>query len=237
MYKVLIIEDDRIFANMISMYLSEEGYEVFSAETAESGLAQLEEVAPHIVLLDLMLPDMDGAQVCKLIRSKSDIPILVVSMKTEIWDRVNTLQAGADDYICKPFSMRELTARIEVWIRRTQNKTFTFKPMNANTVEAEWKPQAKSLEVDFLKRTVYANGMHVETTFSEFELLKLLYTNQGMVYSREDLINALRGFDSYVNDRAIDVHIANLRKKIELDPKEPKYIKTIWGVGYKFQEN
>jgi len=136
------------------------------------------------------------------------------------------LQTGADDYLCKPFSMRELSARIQALLRRSH----TFIP------QAPPPPDIVELliSLDLEKRCLYLAGKTIETTFSEFELMRLFWQNQGRVYSREELLNRVRGFDSQVTERAIDVHIANLRKKIEADPKEPKHIKTVWGVGYKF---
>lgn len=232
MYKVFIIEDDPIIGEMLSMYLLEEGYEVRRAVNGREGLQLLPEFAPDLVILDLILPDMNGMDICDAIRRISSVPILVVSMNTGISERVNALMGGADDFLCKPFSMRELNARIQVLIRRTHMH------QTAATIEAspaiETDKQPIQIEIDTDRRSVYVNRVLIETTFSEFEIMKLFYKNQGKVYSREELINDLRGFDSFVNERSIDVHIANLRKKIEQNPKEPKHIKTVWGVGYKF---
>lgn len=227
MYKVLIIEDDTIIGDMLSMYLSEEGYVVSRAESGKEALAIMEGTVPDIILLDIVLPDISGIQLCGELRKRSTVPVLVISMKTEVMDRVNALHAGADDYLCKPFSMRELSAKVAAMIRRTyynrQMKPEVAEPSAANRIFLNYE-----------KRSLYVNGNQVDTTFSEFEIMKLFIGNPGKVYSREELINTVRGFDSFVNDRAIDVHIGNLRKKIEEDSKQPKYIKTVWGVGYKF---
>lgn len=227
MHKVFIVEDDIIIGDMLSMYLSEEGYAVQRTETGKEALTLLDEFDPDIVLLDMVLPDVSGIQLCGEIRKKSMVPILVVSMKTDVMDRVNALHAGADDYLCKPFSMRELSAKVAAMIRRTY---YNHQMKSTETDRA----LAGQIFLNYEKRSLYVNGHHVDTTFSEFEIMKLFIANPGKVYSREELINAVRGFDSFVNDRAIDVHIGNLRKKIEQDSKQPLYIKTVWGVGYKF---
>jgi len=226
MSKILIIEDDLSIGEMMSIYLFEEGYQVKRAENGTQGEQLFREFGPDVIVLDIMLPDVDGIQLCSSFRSVSSVPILMVSAKSEVSDRVRGLQTGADDYMCKPFSMRELSARVQALLRRAQSFA---PPPSAPAVASD---QAIQLDAD--KRCLYVNSQEIETTFSEFEIMKLFWQNQGRVYSREELLNRVRGFDSYVTERAIDVHIANLRKKIEKDPKEPKYIKTVWGVGYKF---
>lgn len=232
----MIVEDDPMIGEMLAMYLSEEGYEVKRSENGTDGLRMTAQFAPDIVLLDLVLPDMYGTEFCTKLRETSLVPILVVSMKTEVSERVNALSAGADDFLSKPFSMRELTARMAALIRRSQ---FHLHQVAATRdVEPVMSPPVgpqRQVQLDQERRSLYVNGHYVETTFSEFEIMKLFTLFPGKVFSREELINALRGFESFVTERSIDVHIANLRKKVELDPKEPQYIKTVWGVGYKFQ--
>lgn len=233
MYKVLVIEDDVMMSNMLSMYLSEEGYSVEQAFAGEEGLRLADQFHPDLVLLDLILPDMNGIEVCKEIRSVSNVPIMILSMKSEVSERVQALKTGADDYLCKPFSMHELTARLEALIRRsnvTQNETAAAK------TEASAVPENvdEHIQLDIERRLLLVRGQWVETTFSEYELMKLFLTHPGKVFSREELLNAIRGFDSFVTDRAIDVHIVNLRKKIEQNPKEPRLIRTVWGFGYKY---
>lgn len=227
MSKILIIEDDLSIGEMMAIYLYEDGYEVKRAENGRQGEALFREFQPDMIILDLMLPDMDGIQLCTTIRHTSTIPILMVSAKNEVSDRVKGLQTGADDYLCKPFSMRELSARIQALLRRSN----AFPPQAPSASDT---PNQQGIHLEFEKRCLYVGGKNIETTFSEFEIMKLFWQNQGRVYSREELLNRVRGFDSQVTERAIDVHIANLRKKIEDDPKEPKHIKTVWGVGYKF---
>ena len=234
-YKLLIIEDDQIMGEMLAMYLSEEGFDVKRAENGQKGIELYKQFSPDVILLDMVLPDKSGLEICNEIRSFSTTPILIVSMKTEVSERVNALMAGADDYLCKPFSMRELTARIEVLIRRTYKYPKIDETVEENVSElSELVSKSDAVMLDLDKRLIYLDNVYVETTFSEFELMRLFITNEEKVFSRDELINELRGYDSFVTDRTIDVHIANLRKKIEINPKEPKYIRTVWGVGYKF---
>lgn len=231
MYKVLVIEDDVMMSNMLSMYLTEEGYVVKQAYRGDEGLQLAEEYEPHLVLLDLMLPDISGIEVCTRIRSVSQVPIMILSMKNEVSERVLALKTGADDYLCKPFSMHELTARVEALIRRSQAHHIEAAPVAAT---AEAIEDIEPIQLDMERRLLLVRGQYIETTFSEYELMKLFLSHPGKVFSREELINAIRGFDSFVTDRAIDVHIVNLRKKIEQNPKEPKLIRTVWGFGYKY---
>jgi len=236
MTKVLIIEDDLIFGEMLRLYLTGEQYDVMHAQTAKDGLELLRSASPDIILLDLMLPDADGSDLCVTMRETTAIPIIVVSMKSEVNEKIKVLMAGADDYLCKPFSMQELKARIETVLRRA------LQPAAAAAAGAVPGPVSAPSEaalpgrirIDLEKRTIVLDGQHTETTYSSFEIMRLFCQHPGRVFSREELINALRGVDSFVNDRAIDVHVTNLRKKIEINPKEPKHIKTVWGVGYKF---
>jgi DNA-binding response OmpR family regulator len=228
MSKVLIIEDDLSIGEMMSIYLNEEGYEVRRADNGKAGEKEFHEFSPDVIVLDIMLPDADGMQLCTHFRTTSSVPILMISAKSEVSDRVRGLLTGADDYMCKPFSMREFSARVTALLRRSQ----VHQPAQASPPSASHDEPA--IQMDMEQRSLYVSHNLVETTFSEFEIMKLFWQNQGRVYSREELLNRVRGFDSYVTERAIDVHIANLRKKIEHDPKEPKHIKTVWGVGYKF---
>jgi len=227
MSTVLLIEDDKSISDMISIYLSEEDYTVHCAPDAKQGKQLFETAQPDVVILDIMLPDMNGIELCREFRSASSIPIMMISAKSEVSERVKALVIGADDYLCKPFSMRELAARTGALVRRAAlNK---IAPLAA---PAE-PPQPIRLDID--RRTVFVHGVPVETTYSEFEMMKYFGLNPGKVFSREELLNKIRGIDSLVTERSVDVHITNLRKKIEADPKDPKHIKTVWGVGYKFE--
>lgn len=231
MYKVLVVEDDVMMSDMLSMYLSEEGYSVRQAGNGEDGLRTAIDFDPDIVLLDLMLPDMDGMAVCTLIRERSNVPIMILSMKSEVSERVQALKAGADDYMCKPFSLHEMAARVEALIRRSH---LILNETGGNEELVPIQEDHDPIQLDLERRLLLVRGALVETTFSEYEMMKLFLAYPGKVFSREELINAIRGFDSFVTDRAIDVHIVNLRKKIEQNPREPKLIRTVWGFGYKY---
>ncbi|MDO3680104.1 response regulator transcription factor [Paenibacillus ehimensis] len=230
MSRVLLVEDDQSIADMISIYLSEENYTVYCAADGKQGKELFSQHEPDVVILDLMLPDTNGIELCKHFRTVSNVPIMIVSAKSEVSERVNALMIGADDYLCKPFSMRELAARTSALLRRSALNQ-TFKPAAADPVPTD----TKDIVLDLEKRGIYLHGQAVETTYSEFEIMKNFWLHPGKVFSREELLNKIRGIDSFVTERSVDVHITNLRKKIEADPKEPKYIKTVWGVGYKFE--
>lgn len=230
MSKVLLVEDDQSIADMISIYLSEENYTVYCAADGKQGKELFSRHEPDVVILDLMLPDTNGIELCKHFRTVSNVPIMIVSAKSEVSERVNALMIGADDYLCKPFSMRELAARTSALLRRSALNQ-TFKPAAADPAPTD----TKDIVLDLEKRGIYLHGQAVETTYSEFEIMKNFWLHPGKVFSREELLNKIRGIDSFVTERSVDVHITNLRKKIEADPKEPKYIKTVWGVGYKFE--
>ncbi|MHA6482302.1 response regulator transcription factor [Paenibacillus sp. strain BS8-2] len=234
MYKVLVIEDDVMMSNMISMYLTEEGYQVSQAFRGDKGLQLASSFMPDLILLDLILPDLDGIEVCMEVRKTSTVPIMILSMKSEVSERVQALKSGADDYLCKPFSMHELTARVEALIRRSNVIYGEAATVIAAATELLSTAAEELIQLDVERRLLLVRGQLVETTFSEYELMKLFLAHPGKVFSREELINAIRGFDSFVTDRAIDVHIVNLRKKIELNPREPKLIRTVWGFGYKY---
>jgi DNA-binding response OmpR family regulator len=225
MIKALIIEDDRIFGEMLSLYLSGEGFEVMHVETAQEAQPAVFQFMPDVILLDLLLPDADGADLCLSLREQTQVPIIVVSMKTNVNEKIHVLTAGADDFLSKPFSMQELKARIHTILRRMQ-------PSYSSAVSAVGT--LERIQVDPERRMLIVDGKPIEIAYSGFEMMKLFCQHPGKVFSREELINSLRGIDSFINERAIDVHITNLRKKIELIPKEPRHIRTVWGVGYKF---
>jgi len=239
MTKVLLIEDDDIIGEMISMYLTEESFEVLRCHNGQDGVSAFSEFQPDIILLDLMLPDFEGTDLCNTLRSMTAVPIIIISSNSKVSEKIEAFTVGADDYLCKPFSMHEMKARILAFLRRSQQQVAAA-PEHAVLQTAQVVPPAalrsaqSGLHMNLETRTLSVRGETVEMTFSEFELMRLLYEHPQRVFRREELINALRGFDSYINDRSIDVHITNLRRKIEVNPKEPKHIKTVWGVGYKF---
>ncbi|MBE1441866.1 response regulator transcription factor [Paenibacillus sp. OAS669] len=227
MATVLLIEDDHSIADMISIYLSEEDYVVHIARDGQQGAELFRTVQPDVIILDVMLPDLNGMELCREFRAQSPVPIMMVSAKSEVSERVKALVIGADDYLCKPFSMRELAARTGALLRRST--------MNKAAADAKPSADTQAIRVDMEKRCVYLHNTVVETTYSEFEMMKHFWLHPGKVFSREELLNKIRGMDAFVTERSVDVHITNLRKKIEKDPKDPKHIKTVWGVGYKFE--
>jgi DNA-binding response OmpR family regulator len=230
--RVLVIEDDPIIGEMLNLYLSEEKFDVQRVDTARDGMHALDDFDPDIILLDLMLPDASGTELCDEFRQQTSTPIIVTSMKTTVADRIKAISAGADDYMCKPFSMQELKARMNAVLRRTSGSGVE-QPESAKK-PSDGAASQSGISLDLERRTIVVNGRNIETTFSEYEIMKLFVQHPGRVFSREELINTVRGIDSFINDRAIDVHITNLRRKIENNPKEPHFIKTVWGVGYKF---
>ncbi|WP_115995228.1 response regulator transcription factor [Cohnella lupini] len=235
MTRVLVIEDDPIIGEMLILYLSEENFEVQRVESAREGRVALSAFDPDILLLDLMLPDASGIELCSDFRQLTAIPIIVISMKPSVTVRIQAISSGADDFLVKPFSMQELKVRMDAVLRRMSNPAIT-KPLAIQSVESQTVGvlQQQGLSLDLERRTIVLDGEHIETTFSEYEIMKLFYQYPNRVFSREELINAVRGIDSFINDRAIDVHVTNLRRKLEKNPKEPQFIKTVWGVGYKF---
>jgi DNA-binding response OmpR family regulator len=219
--RCLLIEDDRRLAALLTEYLGQNEILVVHAADGESGLQQARASIPDIVLLDLMLPGIDGLDVCRRLRARSDtaaVPVLMITAKGEDVDKIVGLELGADDYLAKPFNPRELLARIRAVLRRHGAPAVRFR--------------AGDLLIDFSAREVAVGGRRVSLTHTEFELLSALAHAAGRVLSREQLFDALRGddFDSF--DRVIDVHVSKLRQKLEDNPKEPRYIKTVRGSGY-----
>jgi DNA-binding response OmpR family regulator len=220
--RVLVIEDESSISDIVRAYLEREGFIVRVAETAQDGLAYLKD-GFDLIILDLMLPDMDGEEVCQAVREVSDIPIIMLTAKSSEDDRVKGLSLGADDYVVKPFSPRELVARVKALLRRTgalKKGSMSFNKgrlvINPDTME------------------VMKNGNPVKLTQTEFKLLHKLAERPGQVFPREQLVSLILGYDYEGYDRTIDAHIKNLRHKIEDDPRSPQYIKTVYGVGYKF---
>ncbi|OGL51331.1 MAG: DNA-binding response regulator [Candidatus Schekmanbacteria bacterium RIFCSPLOWO2_02_FULL_38_14] len=227
--KVLIIDDDKKLVGMIKNYLEKDGYEIIAAFDGAEGIEKTESHRPDLVILDLMLPKLDGLEVCKLIRKESSMPILMLSAKGEEADIVVGLELGADDYLSKPFSLRELSARVKAILRRVSK-------LKEDEKSKKKILKYKILQIDFQKHEVTINGEKTELTATEFALLEMLATNPGRVFTRDQLLDGVRGRELTPFDRSIDIHISHLRQKIEPDPKEPTYIKTVWGVGYKFED-
>ena len=225
MNKILIIEDEPSVLEAISAYLRKEGYELYTAERGYKGLEYTEDIAFDLIILDLMLPDISGEEICKRIRAKSNTYIFMLTAKSSLEERIRGLDLGADEYLVKPFSPREIVARVNALFRRIKDI-----PENKNVVAFN----GGELVIDHDKREVRLRGDEVALTPIEFDILTLLSENPGIVLSRETLIDRVLGPDFEGVDRTIDVHIKNIRKKIELDTKNPSYIITVFKLGYKF---
>lgn len=220
--KILIVEDEKKIADIVTSYLEREGFSVVVARTGGAALKELKN-GFALVILDLRLPDMDGEEVCKSIREVSDVPIIMLTAKSAEDDRVRGLGLGADDYVVKPFSARELVARVQAHIRRARKDD-----------KQELSFEHGSLIIDARTRDVRKKGKSVVLTNTEFRLLASLAEKPNQVFSRAQLISSAQGFDFDGFDRVVDAHIKNIRHKIEDDPANPTFIKTIYGVGYKF---
>jgi two-component system alkaline phosphatase synthesis response regulator PhoP len=224
--RVLLIDDEAAIRKALRMVLENEGYEVQEGETGAEGLKLVEAQKPDLVLLDLMLPDLSGFDVCREIRKQgSRIPIIMVSAKTEEIDIVVGLEIGADDYITKPFRNRELLARVAAHLRKVRQEE---QPGSTGQVTF------RDLTIDLSERRVFRESQEIELTHTEFDLLAFLAVNAGKVLSREKILNHVWGYEYPIETRVIDVHIRNLRRKIEPDPARPLFILAVPGIGYRF---
>jgi len=224
MNNILIIEDEESVSEVLKAYLEKEGYKVSCTTKGLEGIELFKTIDFKLVILDLMLPDISGEEVCQLIRLKSQVHIFMLTAKGALNDRIEGLNIGADEYLIKPFSPRELTARVNALFRR----------LSAENNSSEFVFNDGRLCVDYEKRVVKIKGEEVPFTPNEFDILYTLIVNKGRVLSREQLIDKIFGIDFEGYDRTVDVHIKNIRKKIEEDTKNPKYIVTVIKVGYKF---
>lgn len=230
--KVLIIEDDPDIADLLEIHLNDLDLKLDRTEDGESGLQRALENEYEMVILDLMLPKLNGLEVCKGIREqKKSLPILMLTAKSEEFDKVLGLELGADDYMTKPFSIRELVARIKSIIRRVSAIKETSVAAS-DQKEIEFGPLLINLD----KRKVILDGNVIELTAKEFDLLALFASNPGRAYTRENLLNIVWGYQFIGYEHTVNSHINRLRSKIEKDPSQPVFIKTVWGVGYKFVE-
>ena len=225
MNRILIVEDELDLANIIKDYLEKELYEVEICTEGNKAIEIFDKFKPSLVILDLMLPGMNGYEICQNIRIKSTIPILILSAKIDEFDKVKGLDLGADDYITKPFRPRELLARVNAQLRRSQ----VFNKENLEIIEIE------NIRIYTKEYKVEKDGRDLDLSRNEFELLIFLSKNPRQVFSREQLYDRIWGFDSYGDLNTVTVTINRLRQKIEDNPKNPKYILTVWGVGYKFE--
>jgi DNA-binding response OmpR family regulator len=228
--RILLVDDEQPIQTLLSFPLQRDGYEVVQASDGREALARFGEQQFDLVVLDLMLPRMDGLEVCKRLRAKgSTVPIIMLTAKSEEIDKVLGLELGADDYITKPFSMREFRSRVKAALRRAG--------MAHPETDDEQAIDIRGLRIDPTKRTVTRNGDNIATTFVEFEILTALARSPGRVFTRDMLLSRVWGDSAYRDPRTIDVHIRHLREKIEADPKEPEYLFTVRGVGYRFRDD
>jgi len=219
---ILIIDDDERLNRLLTDFLSEFGFKTLTAAHPEDGLKKLSRKSPDLVILDVMLPGMDGFEVCKTIRQRSSVPIIMLTARGELMDKVVGLELGADDYLPKPFEPRELVARIHSVLRRTQKIDKT-------------QPQAfDRLKVDYSRHIAKLDEEIVDLTTNEFAALALLTGNPGKVFNRDEILQELRGIDCDAFNRSVDITMSRLRQKLNDDPKNPSFIKTVWGTGYVF---
>jgi two-component system OmpR family response regulator len=229
--KVLIVEDDRTLLDVLKYNLNKEGYQVLTAADGTQAVETARSKKPDLVILDVMLPKMDGYEVCRILRGEMTVPILMLTAKTEEIDKVVGLELGADDYMTKPFSMRELLARVRAMLRRAEM-------MKKEAMVSERTPppfRVGDLEIDTSRRRVSRAGVIMDLSRTEFALLEFLARNQGQVFSRDHLLERVWGYDYAGDTRTVDVHIRWLRQKIEVDPAHPQHLLTVRGVGYKFE--
>lgn len=225
--KILIVEDEAMVADVVSRYLRRDGFQVLLAADGQAALDIAREQSPDLVLLDLMLPKIDGLEVCRRLRAGSQVPIIVVTAKGDETDRIVGLELGADDYVSKPFSPRELVARVRAVLRRSKPAL-----VGATTGVAL---RVGPIEVDPAGRSATVEKQPVELTAKEFDLLWFLTRNAGQVFSRTQLLDQVWDYDYFGDESTVTVHIHRLRTKIEPDPVRPRYLKTVWGVGYKLE--
>ncbi len=220
--RILIIDDDEKLNRLLTDYLGRMGFEVMTSILPGEGLELLEQENPDLVILDVMLPEMDGFEVCRTIRQSSSVPVIMLTARGEVMDRVVGLEIGADDYLPKPFEPRELVARIQSVLRRAQTKN------------SSGSQQYGNLSIDFHRREVTLEEQVLPLTSNEFECLALLVRNTGKVLDRDKIMEELRGIEWDAFNRSVDITMSRLRHKLADDPKNPRFIKTIWGTGYLF---
>ncbi len=229
--RILLVDDEQSVQALLSYPLRKEGYDVVQATDGRQALERFDEQPFDLVVLDLMLPQIDGLEVCRRLRTRSSVPIIMLTAKSEEIDKVVGLELGADDYITKPFSMREFSSRIKAALRRVEMS----RP--SETAPDEAPLEVGDLRIDFPKRVVRARGHDAQLTYVEFEILSALARSPGRVFTRDMLLQRIWGDSAYRDPRTIDVHIRHLREKIERDPKDPEFLITVRGVGYRFRDS
>ena len=225
--KIMIVDDDNNIAELISLYLTKECFECKIVNDGEEALSAFPSFQPNLILLDLMLPGMDGYQVCREIRAKSGTPIIMLSAKGETFDKVLGLELGADDYVVKPFDAKEVVARVKAVLRRTQGK-------NDNAEESKKVVTYDKLEINIANYELKVNGVQIDTPPKELELIYHFASNPNRVFTRDQLLDEVWGFEFYGDSRTVDVHVKRLREKLE-GVSDKWELKTVWGVGYKFE--
>ena len=225
--KILLVDDEPLIIKGLKYYLEQEGYEILAAADGEEALRLFFENNVDLVLLDVMLPKLDGIQVCQRIRESSNVPIIMLTAKGEDMDKILGLEYGADDYMTKPFNILEVKARIKTILRRTGH---------VGIVEEKKVIRVHDMEVNIVNRTVQLGGKEVRLTAKEFDLLQMFVSNRGTVFSREQMLETVWKYDYAGDARTVDVHIRRLREKIERDTAKPEFIFTKWGVGYYFTD-
>ena len=227
--KILVVDDEALLVKGIRFNLQNEGYEVITGTNGLEAVRQVQNQSPDLVILDVMMPEMDGLTACERIREFSNVPIILLTAKTDNMDKLMGFDRGADDYLTKPFNILELKARIKALLRRSGAANASSEN-SANTLSNE------SITLDLDARNAYRSGVLVDLTAKEFDVIEFLMRNPNRVYSRENLLDTIWAYEYRSDIRTVDVHIRRLREKLEENPAEPKYILTKWGVGYYFRK-
>ncbi len=222
---ILVVDDEPNIIELARLYLEKEGFRVAEASGGEEAMRLFDEVRPALIILDIMIPEPDGWEVCRRIRSRSQLPIIMLTAREDEVDKVVGLELGADDYLTKPFSPRELVARVKAVLRRALPAS-----------ESQEVLHVDDLVIDASRRKVIQGEKDIDLTPREFDLLYTLALNRGIVMSRERLLERVWGYDYYGDTRTVDVHIRHMREKLGEDSSQPRYVETVWGVGYKFRE-
>ena len=228
MYNILVCDDDKEIVEAIEIYLTKEGYNILKAYNGEEALKIVENNEIHLIILDIMMPKINGIQVASKIRENKAIPIIMLSAKSEDYDKINGLNTGADDYVTKPFNPLELIARVNSQIRR-------YTSLGSITQKQENIYKTGNLEINDDTKEVFVDGNKIKLTPTEYNILKFLTKNKGRVFSINQIYENVWEDEAYGAENIIAVHIRHIREKIEINPKEPKYLKVIWGVGYKIE--
>lgn len=225
---VLIVDDEKEIRDLIEIYLKNDGYSVLKASNGLEAIKILEENEVHLIILDIMMPKMDGIQACMKIREEKNMPIIMLSAKSQDMDKIIGLSTGADDYVTKPFNPLELMARVKSQLRR-------YTRLNTPNLRKKDEIEIGNISINVATHEVFVDGKEVKLTPKEFDILELLARNKGIVFSTQKIFESVWKEDYYESDNTVMVHIRKIREKIELDPRKPQYIKTVWGVGYKFE--